>query len=100
MNVAPEFIKKIVVNALATKGANFGDFDNNKASQYFKDTYQDAFKKIIEDARQDAIKADLLGGLERKKPVVHDLVKRALEISLQHGAVMYANQIWEHSKIA
>jgi hypothetical protein len=74
-------------------------FDVEKATKYFQETAKEKFKEIYLEVKKDMAAADFMKGLDRKKPVMHELVKSAMNISMTHGCTMYGKEIFEHSKI-
>lgn len=72
------------------KGYNFTKQDLASATpEIFKRELPVSIKIIQEDAKR----ADLMGGLERKKPVIHELVRTAATISIRAEAVRIAEII-------
>ena len=74
-------------------------FDVEKATKYFQQTAKEKFQSILTEVKKDMAAADFMKGLDRKKPVMHQLVKTAMDISITHGCTMYGKEIFEHSKI-
>lgn len=73
-------------------------FNPDKAKEYFLKTEGERYPQILETVRKDMEAADFLGGLKRKKPVVHALVNTAMNISLTHACTMYAKDCLEYCK--
>ena len=62
-------------------------------NEQFKNFATDRYNSAIKLASKESGEADFMGGLDRKKPVVHTLVKQAYEISFKHSCLQFSKEI-------
>lgn len=92
-NYLLETTKNYLVEISANKGISF---DAGIASDYFNKTYLDRFAEIIKETRKDGEAGDIFGALKYGK--IDPLTRAAAEVSIKHGCLKYAEEIFNNSK--
>jgi hypothetical protein len=92
MKYIAEHLAKAIVAISVNEGV---EFDAVMAEAYFHMTLTERIPKILEEAKSDALKGDLFGGLDSMR--IDPLCRKCFEIGLKHGITMYAKEIFEHS---
>lgn len=67
--------------------------DSKVLAQIIVNTSKEWFPKIIEEARADAIQADILDGVKNER--LDPLVKQAFSVGLSHACIKYAEFLLE-----
>lgn len=97
-NFTQIIIDKTIIKLKLISANKHIDFNINDAYQYMVKTRQEKVKEIFLNVRKEMEAADIMKGLERKKPVLHSLTRQVMNISLDHECMKYAEEILINSK--
>ena len=94
MDIFINSILKMTADAAVNISINKGyNLTNEQISAAMPEIFKRELPISLKIIQADAKQADIFGGLDRKKPVIHELVRAAVTISIKAEAVRIAKII-------